>query len=85
MHKIGYLDVPDNYFKLETEDKVIICNSILDAMTYILDKHIRTRVDKKELLLSLIDASIIINEEEENYEVAGVLLDIRKMLNEETN
>lgn len=80
--KVGYLDVPKNYFELELEDKEIVRNSILEVMLYILDKNLSKKTDKQKVLLDVIESSIMMNEQEENYEVAGVLVDIRKMINE---
>lgn len=80
--KVGYLDVPKNYFELELEDKEIVRNSILEVMLYILERNLSKKTDKQKVLLDVIESSIIMNEQEENYEVAGVLVDIRKMINE---
>ena len=79
-NKLSYIDVPKDYFELEKEDKEIICNSILEAMLYVMEKNFNMKIDKKKLLLDIIDSSIEINEIDENYETAGVLLDIRKMI-----
>lgn len=82
MIKIGHLDVPVDYFSLPIDEKEVICNSILESMLYILEKHIDPEVNRFDILNKIIDSSIIMNEMDENYEVAGVLLDIRKMINE---
>jgi hypothetical protein len=79
---MGYLDVPKNYFELELQDKEIVRNSILEVMLYILDRNLSKKTDKQKVLLDVIESSIMMNEQEENYEVAGVLVDIRKMINE---
>ncbi len=81
-NKLSYIDVPKDYFSLLKEDKEIICNSILEAMLYVLEKNIHKKIDQKRLLLDIIDSSITINEIDENYETAGVLFDIRKMIND---
>lgn len=83
MVKIGHLDVPVDYFTLPVDEKEVICNSILESMLYILEKHIDPEVNRFDILNKIIDSSIIMNEDNENYEVAGVLLDIRKMINED--
>lgn len=81
--KIGYLDVPVDYFILPADEKEIICHSILESMLYLLEKHLDPEVDTFGILNKIIDSSIIMNEHNENYEVAGVLLDIKKMVNED--
>ena len=80
--KMGYLDVPKNYFDLDLEDKEVVRNSILEAMLYILEKNLSKDTDKQKVLLEIIDSSIMMNEHDENYEVAGVLFDIKNMINE---
>lgn len=79
-NKLSYIDVPKDYFELAKDDKDIVCNSILEAMLYVLEKNFNKKIDKKKLLLDIIDSSIEINEIDENYETAGVLFDIRKMI-----
>lgn len=81
--RIGHLDVPIDYFTLPVDDKEVICNSILESMLYLLEKHVDPEVDRFYILNRIIDSSIIMNEDNENYEVAGVLFDIRKMINED--
>lgn len=79
--KMGYMDIPKNYFELDAEEKNVVKNSILEAMLYVLEKNVSRKTDKRKVLLEIIESSIIVNEIEENYECAGVLLDIRNMLN----
>ena len=80
--KIGHLDVPVDYFTLPVDEKEVICNSILESMLYLLEKHIDPQINRFNILNKIIDASIIMNEHQENYEVAGVLFDIKKMVND---
>ncbi len=80
--KMGYLDVPKNYFDLDLEDKEVVRNSILEAMLYILEKNLSKDTNKQKVLLEIIESSIMMNEHDENYEVAGVLFDIKNMINE---
>jgi hypothetical protein len=81
--KIGHLDVPVDYFILPADEKKVICYSILESMLYLLEKHLEPDVDTFSILNKIIESSIIMNEHNENYEVAGVLLDIKKMVNED--
>jgi hypothetical protein len=82
MVRIGHLDVPVDYFTLPVDEKEVICNSILESMLYLLEKHIDPEINRFDILNKIIDSSIIMNEDNENYEVAGVLFDIRKKINE---
>ena len=79
--KVGELEVPADYFTLPKDDKDLICNSILESILYLLEKHVDTKlISKKAMLKRIIESSIITNEMEENYEVAGVLFDIQKLI-----
>ncbi len=80
--KIGHLDVPLDYFSLPVDDKELICNSILESMLYLLEKHTDPEIDRFYILNRILDSSIIMNEDNENYEVAGVLFDIKNKINE---
>jgi hypothetical protein len=80
--KVGHMDVPTDYFKMPQEDKNVVCNTILESILYMLEKHIHDEsVDKLKVLNRIIDSSIITNQNEENYEVCGVLADIRNLVN----
>jgi hypothetical protein len=80
--KVGELEVPSDYFSLPQEDKDVICNSILESIMYLLEKHVDSEYFNRKMVLErIIESSIITNEMEENYEVAGVLFDVQKLIN----
>jgi predicted hydrolase (HD superfamily) len=79
--KVGELEIPADYFSLPQDDKDVICNSILESILYLLEKHVDDEIISRKLVLKrIIESSIITNEMEENYEVAGVLFDIQKLI-----
>jgi len=80
--KIGELEVPVDYFNFSKEDKEILCNKVMDAMLYVLDRQLKPDLDRIEILDKLLESSIITNQEEEEYEVCQVLMDIRTLINE---
>jgi len=80
--KVGELEIPADYFSLPQEDKDVICNSILESILYLLEKHVDNEYFNRKMVLErIIESSIITNEMEENYEVAGVLFDVQKLIN----
>lgn len=80
--KVGELEIPSDYFSLSQDDKDVICNSILESIMYLLEKHVDNEYFNRKIVLErIIESSIITNEMEENYEVAGVLFDIQKLIN----
>ena len=83
--KVGELEIPADYFKLDEEDKREICAFLLDTILNILDKELNPASEKNEILNFLLESSIMTNEMDETYEVAAVLRDIKKLLNEQNN
>jgi len=80
--KIGELEVPVDYFNFCKEDKEILCNEVMDAMLHILDRQLKPDLDRLEVLDKLLESSIITNQEQEEYEICQVLVDIRTLINE---
>lgn len=78
--KVAEMEVPEDYFSLSKEDKDVVCNSILESFLYILDRNVPKGINRMEVLDRIIESSIITNQEQENYEVCGVLTDIKKKI-----
>jgi protein-arginine kinase activator protein McsA len=57
----------------------------LDTILRILDKELNASTEKIEVLKVLLESSIITNEMDETYEVAAVLRDIKKLLDEQND
>jgi hypothetical protein len=83
--KVGELEVPVDYFNFCKEDKEILCNQVMDAMLHMLDRQLRPDLDRIQILEKLLESSIITNQEEEEYELCQVLMDIRTLINESEN
>jgi hypothetical protein len=83
--KVGEIDVPMDYFKFPKEDKEILCNEIMDAMLHMLDRQLRPNLDRLKILDKLLESSIITNQDQEEYEICQVLMDIRTLINEPEN
>lgn len=83
--KVGELEVPIDYFRYDKENKTVLCEEILDAMLHMLDKQLNPNLDRIKILDRLLESSIITNQEEEEYEICQVLMDIRTLINEPEN
>ena len=83
--KVGELEVPLDYFKFCKEDKETLCNEIMDAMLHMLDRQLRPDLDRLKVLDRLLESSIITNQDQEEYEICQVLMDIRTLINEPEN
>jgi hypothetical protein len=83
--ELGYVDVPQEYFKLEKNKKDVICLKIIDMLLHQIDDQVDPIINRIDLLDEIMESSIESNLEDENYEVAQVFSDIRKILNEPTD
>ena len=83
--KVGELEVPLDYFKFTKGEKELLCIEIMDAMLHMLDKQLRPDIDRIKVLDKLLESSIITNQEQEEYEICQVLMDIRTIMNEQEN
>jgi hypothetical protein len=80
---IGYLEVPKDYLKLSKEDRLIICDHLIDSFIKQLDGSLNPNINRINFLEEILDASIQSNEDLENYEICVVLSDCKNRLNEE--
>jgi hypothetical protein len=80
--KIAELEIPEDYFELSPEDKETICMVIMDNLLRVIDKRFNPSLNRIDLMNKLLDSSIQTNINEETYEVAQVLYDIKQILNE---
>jgi len=80
--KIGHLEIPEDYFKLHSIDKETICIILMEQILNMIDKQIPSYINKIEFLDKVLESSIITNVQEEQYEIAQVLTDIKQMIND---
>lgn len=80
--KIGELEIPKDYWTMQEDDRYELCLTIIDGMLTLIDKHVAADVDRMIVLDQLLNSSIESNEQNENYEVCQMLLDLKKIINE---
>jgi len=80
--KIAELEIPEDYFELSPKDKETICLIIMNNLLTVIDKRFNPSLNRIDLMNKLLDSSIQTNINEETYEVAQVLYDIKQILNE---
>jgi hypothetical protein len=80
--KVGYMDIPEDYFELDNLNKEVVCLVLMDRLLTLIDRQFDEQHNRIEILNKLIDSSIESNIIDETYEVAAVLRDIKKVLNE---
>ncbi len=80
--KVGYMDIPEDYFELDNINKETVCLVLMERLLTLIDRQFDKRFNRVEILNKMIDSSIESNINDETYEVAAVLRDIKKVLNE---
>ena len=80
--KVGYMDIPNDYFELDNVNKEVVCLVLMERLLTLIDRQFDERFNRIEILNKLIDSSIESNINDEIYEIAAVLRDIKKVLNE---
>jgi hypothetical protein len=80
--KIPNLEIPEDYFELSDIDKETICMVIMNNILDVIEINYSSKHDKKEIMNKILDITIQSNINEETYEVAQVLYDVKKLLNE---
>ena len=81
--EVGYIDIPINYINFTNKQKNIVCENIVDVLYKYIDKELEPTINRLEFLDDVFDSTLDTNVEQENYEVAAVIRDCRKLINEE--
>jgi len=79
---VGELEIPLTYWEMTEQDKNDLCLTIMDSMLIILDKHLNEGLNRMDVLDKMLESSIMVNRQEEEYEICEVMTRIRKLINE---
>lgn len=80
--KVGELEIPLTYWEMSEQDKNDLCLTIMDSMLIILDKHLNEGLNRMDVLDKMLQSSIMVNKQTEEYEICEVMTRIRKLINE---
>jgi len=64
-------------------NKHTVCMVLMDSILRVIDQSFEPQYNRVEILNKILDVSIESNIEDETYEIAAVLSDIKKLLNED--
>jgi hypothetical protein len=81
--ELGYIDIPKNYFKYNSTMKRDVCDNILDRLYLCIDKELDPTYNRLLFLREVLESSLETNVDNEFYEVAAVINDCIKLLNED--
>jgi hypothetical protein len=80
---LGWVDIPKNYNQYTYKEKKAVCNRLIDLLLLEIDRELDPTINRISFLEDVLESSLISNEQLEHYEVCEVLLDCRKLLNED--
>ncbi len=83
--RLGMIDVPTDYFEYTPQQKKDLCDKLLDKLYLYIDIRLHTSIDRIEFLREVLVSSMETNAEEEQYEIAEVIKDCIKLLDEDRN
>ena len=67
--KIADLDIPKDIWNLSKEEREELVLSVKQFLEKLIDRQISKRADKKYFMIKLLESSIIVNEQDEQYEI----------------
>lgn len=77
---LGKIDIPTNYIDLTYEQKIVVCDHLIDTVLLSIDKILPQQINRIQFLMEVIDDSIESNNKLEQYEVSQTLFDMKKRL-----
>ena len=80
---IGNVDIPTDYFYFDEIKKKEVCEDLLEVLYIFIDKELDEKYNRIEFLKDVLISSLETNVQLETYEVAAVLNDCLKLLNED--
>ena len=80
---IGKIDIPTDYFDYDEIKKKEVCEDLLEVLYIFIDRELDEKYNRIEFLKEVLLSSLESNVQLETYEVAAVLSDCIKILNED--
>lgn len=80
--QIGYIDIPQEYDTYTQEEKVAVCNKILNKIMLVVDKELPAHINRMTFIDEVLESTLESNEQEEKYEICVVIRDIIELINE---
>lgn len=80
--KLADIEIPKDLWKLKPEERTELVISVKTFLERLVNTQISKRADKKYFMKKLLESSIIVNEQEEQYEICSVMKEIKDMIDE---
>jgi hypothetical protein len=81
---LGFIDIPLTYPTFNNKQKGILCDNLIDHLLIYIDKELDSvpHINRITFLNEILESSLQSNVDMELYEVAQVIYDCKKRLNE---
>jgi hypothetical protein len=81
--QIGNIDIPSEYNSYTQEEKVAVCNKILDKIMTVVDRELPPYINRMTFIDEILEETLESHIKDERYEVCSVIRDIVKLINED--
>ena len=80
--ELGYIDIPVLYPTFTDKNKIKLCDNIIDTLLLYIDNQLDPNINRITFLEEVLDSTLQSNIDLELYEVAQVIHDCKKRLND---
>jgi hypothetical protein len=80
--KLADLEIPKDLWSMSDEKRREITLTVKFFLEGLIKRQLGVRVNKQKFLKQLIESTIIVNEEQQNYEICQVMKDVKQLLDE---
>ena len=80
--KLGWIDIPISYPTFTDKNKIELCDNIIDTLLIYIDRELDPTINRITFLEEVLDSTLQTNIDLELYEVAQVIHDCKKRLND---
>jgi len=78
--KIADLQIPKNIWELTEEERKELVITVKEFLETLVDRQIKDNTNKKVFMVKLLESTIIVNEQEEQYEICQIIKEIKDMI-----
>jgi len=78
--KIADLQIPKNIWELTEEERKELVITVKEFLETLVDRQIKHNTNKKVFMVKLLESTIIVNEQEEQYEICQIIKEIKDMI-----
>jgi len=78
--KIADLQIPKNIWGLTEEERKELVITVKEFLETLVDRQIKHNTNKKVFMVKLLESTIIVNEQEEQYEICQIIKEIKDMI-----